>query len=262
MADNTNVHKTKAEREAEGYYESFVEKFKPKKTTDDCITPEPVYAVVRDWVMNEYGIKPETRIVRPFWPGADYQAEDYSGDCVVIDNPPFSIISQIVRWYMERGIRFFLFAPAMSLFSVARGATQYIVVGAATIYENGANVCTSFVTNMDKYKIRCVPELVGLIETACKKPDASPSKYDYPDCVCTAARLQKIPQHGCELRIKPEDAYYIGGTLDAQRKAKKSIFGTGFLISEKAAAEKAAAREAIIWELSEREKEIQRSLGG
>ena len=30
-------------------YEEFVEKFKPKKTTDDCYTPPGIYAVVRDW---------------------------------------------------------------------------------------------------------------------------------------------------------------------------------------------------------------------
>ncbi len=31
-------------------YEGFVEKFKPKKTTDDCYTPEPVYEAIKGWV--------------------------------------------------------------------------------------------------------------------------------------------------------------------------------------------------------------------
>lgn len=31
-------------------YEEFTEKFKPKKTTDDCYTPPSIYAVIRDWL--------------------------------------------------------------------------------------------------------------------------------------------------------------------------------------------------------------------
>lgn len=37
-------------------YEQFVEKFKPKKTTDDCYTPPLIYDGVADWVCTEYGI--------------------------------------------------------------------------------------------------------------------------------------------------------------------------------------------------------------
>lgn len=49
-------------------YKQFVEKFKPKKTTDDCYTPENVYAAVVQWARDQYGIDP-ANIVRPFWPG-------------------------------------------------------------------------------------------------------------------------------------------------------------------------------------------------
>ena len=51
-------------------YEEFVEKFKPKLTTDDCATPPLVFDAVLHWVCNEYGIDPD-RVVRPFWPGLD-----------------------------------------------------------------------------------------------------------------------------------------------------------------------------------------------
>ena len=37
-------------------YDGFVEKFKPKKTTDDCYTPQIVYEAVADWVANEYDL--------------------------------------------------------------------------------------------------------------------------------------------------------------------------------------------------------------
>lgn len=49
-------------------YEDFVEKFKPKKTTDDCYTPTLVYDAVRDWACEKYGID-SAFIVRPFYPG-------------------------------------------------------------------------------------------------------------------------------------------------------------------------------------------------
>ena len=37
-------------------YEKFVEKFKPKKTTDDCYTPPAIYEVVAEYVSKEYGL--------------------------------------------------------------------------------------------------------------------------------------------------------------------------------------------------------------
>lgn len=36
-------------------YEEFVDKFKPKLTTDDCYTPPAVYEAVADWAASEYG---------------------------------------------------------------------------------------------------------------------------------------------------------------------------------------------------------------
>ncbi|MFR0556541.1 hypothetical protein [Pseudoscardovia radai] len=50
-------------------------------------------------------------IVRPFWPGTDYERAQYPDGCVVVDNPPFSILAKIIRFYQAHGIRFFLFAP-------------------------------------------------------------------------------------------------------------------------------------------------------
>ena len=78
--------------------------------------------------------------------------------------------------------------------------------------------------------------------------------------------------------VRAEDCEFVR-TLDAQRAHGKCIFGSGFLLSEKAAAEKAAAEKAAAekaaaekaaaekaaahaWELSEREREIVRKLGG
>ena len=52
-------------------YEEFVDKFKPKKTTDDCYTPVEIYDAVAGWVENEYRVN-RCNFVRPFYPGGDY----------------------------------------------------------------------------------------------------------------------------------------------------------------------------------------------
>ena len=266
-----------ARRSDLGYYDEFVQKFEAKHTTDDCMTPEPVYQAVLDWARAEYNIGPETRIVRPFWPGADYRAEDYSGDCMVIDNPPFSILSEICRWYQEHGVRFLLFAPTLTLFSTSRGEMNYIVCAATVTYENGAKVNTSFITNMGEWKIHCAPELQDAIMAADDAVQQAGKteipKYNYPQNVCSAARLQYISRHGVELKIRAQDTCFIRA-LDAQKQAEgKAIYGAGFLLSDSAAAEKAAAEKAAAekaaaekanvrtWELSERELQIVAGLG-
>lgn len=42
------------EGETNPEYEDFLEKFKPKLTTDDCFTPENVYQVIKDWAVERY----------------------------------------------------------------------------------------------------------------------------------------------------------------------------------------------------------------
>ncbi len=266
-----NAAAPKELREAPDYYDKFVDKFKPKKTTDDCYTPENIYDAVRAWAIREYSMSEDTRVIRPFWPGGDYQSEDYSGDCAVIDNPPFSILSSICNWYNEHGVRFFLFAPAVTLFSTAAGTLNYVICGVSITYENGARVNTSFVTNLGSDKIHCAPGLNRVLERVnlenMRKLTSKPPVYDYPDNVCTSARLNYLPNHGTELRIKAEDAQFCRA-LDAQKASGKAIFGGGFLLSEKAAAEKAAAEKAAAekaaarkWALSAREWEIVKKLG-
>ena len=77
-------------------HDAFVEKFDVKKTTDDCYTPKPVFDLVLSYV-NENCDLSGKKIIRPFFPGGDFESIEYQDDWVVIDNPPFSIISKIAR---------------------------------------------------------------------------------------------------------------------------------------------------------------------
>ena len=81
-------------------YKAFVEKFKPKKTTDDCYTPERVYEAVAAWVAARYGVD-RSRFVRPFWPGGDYESYPYKAGDVVVDNPPFSLCNSTIPGWRD-----------------------------------------------------------------------------------------------------------------------------------------------------------------
>ena len=249
-------------------YQAFVDKFKPKKTTDDCYTPPIVYDAVRDWACKEYGFSPDC-IVRPFYPGGDYEHFTYPDGCVVLDNPPFSIISKICEFYLDRGIRFFLFAPSLTAFSGRNVVMRmnHLICDADITYENRAVVRTSFVTSFGGDIIaQTAPELTRVVNDAAEKyrndGKRSLPKYDYPDEIVTAAMLQRYSKYGIDVKIRRGDCTFIP-KLDAQKEMGKAIFGGGLLLSERAAAERAAAERAAahIWQLSEREKSIVSALG-
>lgn len=259
-------------------YNEFVDKFKPKKTTDDCYTPKSVYEAVAAWVQQEYGVD-RADMVRPFYPGGDYRSEDYAPGCCVVDNPPFSILSEIERFYQEHGVRFFLFGPTLTLFSSRIDGVCYVPCGVSVTYENGADVSTSFVTNLEPNLIvRTAPALaVAVMQANCvnlgENVNMQMPKYSYPSEVITSAMVARWCSRGVDFKLHRESAVRIS-TLDAQRPYGKSIYGNGFLLSENAARDaEAAAREAAdaesikgkkpeyVWELSERERGIVAGLG-
>ena len=252
-------------------YGEFVEKFKPKLTTDDCYTPAIVYDAVADWVATEYKLD-RSRFVRPFYPGGDYEAFDYSGGAVVVDNPPFSILTQIVKYYTVHSIPFFLFAPALVLFRYGDFCTV-LACDATITYENGAQVNTSFVTNLEPHEIRArsAPSLYQVVDAANKANLAETTrtlpKYVYPKSVITAAQLQQYSLRGIDFSIPRAESVRISG-LDSQKPYKKVIYGCDLLLSEKLTAdrekadrEKADREKATVWTLSEREQNIVKRLG-
>lgn len=61
---------------------------------------------------------------------------------------------------------------------------------------------------------------------------------------------------GVDLKIRADGCIQVG-SLDAQKQAGKGILGSGLLLCERAAAERAVVR----WELSDRENAIIQQLG-
>lgn len=256
-------------------YQHFTDKFKPTKTTDDCYTPQNYYDCLADFVAQEYGYD-RGKFIRPFKPGGDYQKEQYPSGCAVVDNPPFSILAQICQWYQDHGIPFFLFGPTLTLIGHLRGdgIKNYCIylLGTKVTYENGAVVNTNFITNMDKECcVRIEPELRARLETINDDNQRALHKqlpkYDYPSNVLTGADYN-ICASGKGLQIKRGQAVFIR-QLDAQRQSGKTIFGSGLLLSDKAASAKQAGKiaaieitqkkktdDVIVWDLSEREKRI------
>ena len=156
-------------------YEEFVEKFQPKKTTDDCMTPPAVYDIIADWVAARYGVE-RFDMCRPFWPGSDFNLFDYSHR-VVVDNPPFSILGKILKYYNDNGIKYFLFAPMLTCFNHLDKCDAVLIKPAIT-YENGAQVRTAFLTNLPTdFKV----EYSDYLSEALKPPSKALPKTTKPD---------------------------------------------------------------------------------
>ena len=80
-------------KEGNEEYDAFVDKFETELTTDDCYTPSKVYDAVLDFVKANIPAAEGRKVIRPFYPGGDFENEKYPEGCMVVDNPPFSILS-------------------------------------------------------------------------------------------------------------------------------------------------------------------------
>lgn len=251
-------------------YDNFVDKFKPKLTTDDCYMPPQIYEIIKTWAVEKYGLQGRT-ILRPFKPGGDYEAEEYPEGCVVIDNPPFSILRKIKDFYIANHVDFVLFAPTLTLFSSTDNVVNYVQVNAPIRYHNGAIVNTSLVTNLGDNFIETAPDLRRRIVETQKKSGVkfnTVAKYVYPEHVISSALLDKYVKHVQPFALKRSEAYFVR-TLDSQRATKKKgIYGGGYLISSNAVKRLRECLQSPLsegctdsarptkWVLSEREKQI------
>lgn len=151
MKKETDIEK-KDRIKAQSDYIDFISKLHQQNglTTDDCITPPDVYYEVLRWVRKRYNIPESATIMRPFYPGGDYERTEYPEGAYVIDNPPFSILRRIVEYYNARRIPYFLFANGLTALTSSRlePGTTTVFIGRSIRYDNGMEVNTAFVTNM------------------------------------------------------------------------------------------------------------------
>lgn len=209
--DMETYSRKKGKTNAEFYdYESFVKKFTENpKTTDDCYTPPAVYAEILNYVNSIYNLKGK-KIIRPFYPGGDYESCEYPDDGVVIDNPPFSILSRIIKFYAAHSVPFFLFSPALTCTQNAEICTV-VIADAEITYENKAVVKTNFVTNLLPADILLItaPTLRKSLERAQETRKAHHAKHVYPGNVLSVSDMHKLVDAGLHFEVKRSEAKII-----------------------------------------------------
>ena len=246
-------------------YESFVAKFREtEKTTDDTYTPRDIYEAVLTYVGEVYPLEGK-QILRPFFPGGDYENAEYPADGVVIDNPPFSMFTKICGFYSARKIPFFLFGPGLTIFSCLKHCSA-VIVNKQIEFENGAKVKCNFATNLIGDILvttsRRLDELLG--ECASQHKKVNLPKYRYPEELLSVSDFQIMAKGNEDFYIRKSEAKIVKN-LENHPKRSSGLFGDHILVSKaaavkaaavKAAAVKAAAVKAIPITLSEREQAI------
>ena len=227
-----------------GNYEAFLERHAKEitgKNTDELYTPPAVYEAVLKWVQENCPSIHGKRIMRPFRPGGDYKAEDYE-NAVVTDNPPFFCEYMITRWYVEHGVHFFLFAPALSLFNGVSiiDKLTYVATKANVQYTHNeevhAVVPTSFVTNMPEfadYQLVTAPELREAILKVQGTPEPKRTKIAYHPNIVTPSRISTLSETGIPMRVRREETLWFSNNLVNSDTHK--IFGGAFVVSDRVA---------------------------
>lgn len=151
-----------------------------------------------------------------------------------------------------------MFAPTLTSMTHSRKNCCYICADCTITYENGAQVNTAFLTNLEppEIMIKTEPELKRLTEEADakarkeRKPPELPS-YKYPPEVVSIALISALARHDIPISLRRDELEYIPA-LDSQRQEGKTLFGGGFLTSYTKGAELEEARRQE-WGLSRRE---------
>ena len=189
-------------------YESFIAKFQnTDKTTDDTYTPKDVYEAVLKYVGTVTDLSDKV-ILRPFYPGGDFENAEYPENGIVIDNPPFSIFTKICAWYQARRIPFFLFGPALTIFSVLKYGCTAVVISSSIQFENKIAPNCNFASNLYG-DIICTtaPYLDELLERCPSQNEkANLPSYQYPDELLSVSDLQSIAWGGILFRVRRSEA--------------------------------------------------------
>lgn len=226
-------------------YDDWIKHFTDApKTTDECWTPQDVYEKVVEYVGTIYDLSDKV-IVRPFYPGGDYQAMEYPDNAVVIDNPPFSITKEILHFYARNRIPYFLFCNALT--ASFYDFTTLVFVDCSITFANGADVRCGFTTNLlPDYAAVASATLTHMIET-CPSQNIKKNlpSWEYPEEVCRVSELQTIASGEDDFMIRRDECVRSSKLIDMEKNYGKQYFGQ-FLFLAKAKA-KAKAKAGIIF---------------
>lgn len=246
-------------------YDSYIAKFVDHpKTTDDTFTPRDVYEAVVKYVGEVYPLEGK-ELLRPFYPGGDFENAEYPEDGVVIDNPPFSIFTHCCKWFSARRIPFFLFGPGLTIMSAFNYSTVIVISNQIT-FDNGAEVKCNFASNLfGDVGAMTAPRLDELLE-ACPSQNTKVKLpiYIKPEEVVSVSDLQTISKGGIDFSLRRSECEKIRKLDNFPNDKKAGLFGDHLLTTEakaEAKAEaiakaKAKARQTIVIPLSERERRI------
>lgn len=119
-----------------------------RATKDEIYTDEEEYKDLTEFFSEQYPDDFKRPIIRPFYPGGDYEdLTQYPDGCLVFDNPPFSISAKIIKFYLTHNIKFLLFAPGNSLYNMRHNISVW---NGCTIHYDATAFFTQFVTNLDE----------------------------------------------------------------------------------------------------------------
>lgn len=199
------------------------------KSGDEHYTPQPVYDAVKRWLYPKIAMH---NFVRPFYPGGDYERFDYSEDgTVVVDNPPFSKLSEIVDFYIKNDVPFFLFAPGLMTFNILQRGRDEVISCVITrhqiVYESGLSLPTSFVTNIklsDSHTVILAGTLDEMIAEA-QQQKAKKRRRNHERTVKNSGEMRKYVVPGKDICVRYSEVlrYDVNGT---------KIFGSGIRLDE------------------------------
>jgi hypothetical protein len=135
-------------------------------------------------------------------------------------------------------------------------------------YANGAEVNTSFITNMEDKDIvaKADARLYKMVDDANLSQFEGEKKrmprYTWPKEVIMSPFLHRCAQYGIDFVLKKDEVHLIE-ELEMQREVGKQIFGKGYLVSNAVLNRRLQAEaiieqkeDAYVWELSDSEREI------
>lgn len=176
-------------------YDTWINNLEKRvKTSDDAFTPPKIYEALLEYINEKITPIDTIEIQRPFYPGGDYQkeAETYNEKSVVIDNPPFSICSEIVEFYTKNNIKFFIFTNGLTVFHYSSKGVHLLCPYASLEYENGAKVPTCFIHNLLPAGITISGELKERLLKVARPPKREKKKYQYPNEVLSVGQSLEL----------------------------------------------------------------------